>query len=333
MSPVKTPIPMFDSHKRRISYLRLSVTDRCNFRCIYCMPADGIDKCQHSDVLSYEQLIVIAETAVELGIEKIRVTGGEPLIRKGILPFIARLKSIAGLNELVITTNGFNLVQMAQQLDDVGVDCLNISLDTLIPQRFKRISRIGSFAPVWEGILLADKLGIPIKLNMVVMRGINDDEIANFAALSLRYNWSVRFIEYMPNADGSHSERGLCATEIYQRINVKYPLVKIKTHSLSGPATNYRIKGGRGAGTIGIISALSCSFCSSCNRIRVTSTGKMRNCLFADHEVDLRPFLDTDDLLGLKSAISADVAQKPLGHHVGWDDVFMPELHMSKVGG
>ncbi|MCD6526654.1 MAG: GTP 3',8-cyclase MoaA [Desulfuromonas sp.] len=322
---------LYDRYQRRINYLRLSVTDRCNFRCVYCMPAEGIDKCSHFDILSYEKLLMVAEAALDLGIEKIRLTGGEPLIRKGILPFIDRLNALPQLKQLAVTTNGFNLLKTAGPLKDIGIERLNISLDSLQPQRFKKITRLGSFQPVWDGILLAESLGLPLKLNMVVMRGINDDEILDFAALTLRYNWSVRFIEYMPNSDGSPHERGLCADEIYRRINTIYPLEKTENQQLSGPATNYRIKGAKG--TVGIISALSCSFCSSCNRVRVTSTGVMRNCLFSHQETDLRPYLDCSDFEGLKAAIAQNVAKKPLGHNVEWTAAGLPELHMSKVGG
>lgn len=322
---------LYDRYQRRINYLRLSVTDRCNFRCIYCMPAGGIEKCSHDDVLSYENFFTIAQAAIELGVEKIRITGGEPLIRKGILSFISRLRALPALKQLVITTNGYNLSHMAEPLSSIGIDQLNISLDTLNARRFEKISRIGTLAPVWNGIMKAHALAIPIKINMVVMRGINDDEIETFAALSLRYNWSMRFIEYMPNADGSREERGLSADEIYTRIKAKFPLQKVDRYSLSGPATNYRIPGA--AGTIGIISALSCSFCSSCNRIRVTSTGKMRNCLYSDAETDLRPYLNSADIPGLKQAITANVYDKSLHHSVHWDDKVIPPLHMSRVGG
>lgn len=329
--------PIYDRYQRRINYLRLSVTDRCNFRCIYCMPAVGIDRYRHSDILSYEQFTMIAKAALNLGIEKIRITGGEPLIRRGILPFIERLNGLTGLKQLVLTTNGFNLLQMAKPLRDIGIHHLNVSIDTLNPQRFEKITRIGSLQPVWDGIVHADALGIPIKLNMVVMRGINDDEIADFVALTLRYKWAVRFIEYMPNSDGSQHIRGLSTDEIYQRINAIYPLEKIHHHALAGPATNYRIKvatGGRGAlGTIGIISASSCSFCSLCNRVRVTSTGKMRNCLFAKDETDLRPYLENGDLSGLKSAIMTNIDKKPRRHRADWSDSRSYALHMAKVGG
>lgn len=326
--------PLYDSYQRRINYLRLSVTDRCNFRCIYCMPECGVSKCSHNDILSYENFLLMAQTAVSLGVEKIRITGGEPLVRKGILPFIGQLTSLVGLKQLVLTTNGYNLLHYAKPLRELGIDSLNVSLDSLQAQRFKKITRIGSLSQVWKGIMLADTLGIPLKLNMVVMRGINDNELADFAALTLEHNWSVRFIEYMPNADGSRCERGLSAQEIYQRINAIYPLEKIDRTPLSGPATNYRIGGKlRAQGTIGIISALSCSFCSFCNRIRVTSTGRMRNCLFAEDETDLRPYLEAGDVAGLKTAITAAVDNKPHSHQTSWNYNHTPALQMSRVGG
>lgn len=323
--------PLVDRYQRKINYLRLSVTDRCNFRCVYCMPAEGIAQCSHQKILSYEKFYSIAQAAVALGIEKIRLTGGEPLIRKGILPFMQRLNDLDGLKQLVVTTNGFNLLQTAKPLCDLGINYLNVSLDSLKEDRFERITRIGALKPVWDGLVLADTLGIPLKVNMVVMRGINDDEIADFAALTLKYNWSVRFIEYMPNSDGSKHERGLSAEEIYQRINRLYPLEEISHRQLAGPATNYRMKGAKG--TIGIISALSCSFCSSCNRLRVSSTGILRNCLFSDQETDLNPYLDRGDLAGLKEAIIANVDQKPEQHNVSWNKSDLPNLHMSKIGG
>lgn len=326
--------PLYDSYQRRINYLRLSVTDRCNFRCIYCMPEGGVAKCCHNDILSYEKFLLMAQTAVSLGVEKIRITGGEPLVRKGILPFIGKLTSLVGLKQVVLTSNGYNLLHCAKPLRELGIDSLNVSLDSLNTQRFKKITRVGSLSPVWEGIMLADTLGIPLKLNMVVMRGINDNELADFAALTLEHNWSVRFIEYMPNADGSRSERGLSSQDIYQRINAIYPLEKIDSTPLSGPATNYRIGGKlRAQGTIGIISALSCSFCSFCNRIRVTSAGGMRNCLFAEEETDLRPYLDAGDVVGLKAAITAAVDKKPHSHHMSWNHNHTPSLKMSRVGG
>lgn len=323
--------PLYDRYQRRINYLRLSITDRCNFRCIYCMPADGVAKCTHGDILSYEKFMTLSKAALALGVEKIRITGGEPLVRKGILTFLEQLNSLEGLKQLVLTTNGYNLLQTAAPLRDIGIHRLNVSLDTLNAKRFEEITRIGTLEPVWNGILLADSLGLPIKLNMVVMKGVNDDEIADFASLTLRYNWSVRFIEYMPNSDGSQHERGLCADDIYQRIHSVYPLEKIDNQDLAGPASNYKIKGAKG--TIGIISALSCSFCSSCNRIRVTSTGMMRNCLFADHETDLRPYLEIGDFEGLKAAIRTSVDEKPRQHHVKWNNNQSSALHMSKVGG
>ena len=189
---------LIDSFGRKINYLRLSVTDRCNMRCRYCMPAEGVAKLCHEDILSYEALFRIAQSAVALGIEKIRVTGGEPLVRKGIIDFLARLAGIPGLKQLVLTTNGLRLAEMAEELRAAGVQRLNISLDSLQPEVFARITRGGDLSRVLAGITAAERAGFPIKINMVVMRGINDAEVVDVASLALHKPYTVRFIEYMP---------------------------------------------------------------------------------------------------------------------------------------
>ena len=331
MTCAKSATPLVDRYHRSINYLRLSITDRCNFRCVYCMPEQGVTKCSHSDILSFEQLLLVARAAIGLGIGKIRITGGEPLVRKGVLPFVRRLRRLSGLEQLVLTTNGFNLKEMAKPLRDAGVERLNISLDSLKPERFARISRIGALPPVWDGILKATALGLPIKLNVVVLRGVNDDELLDFVALTQHYNWCVRFIEYMPNAQGSHKRWWVPADEIYARISRVYALEPIAHSHLSGPATTYHVQGAQG--TVGIISALSCSFCSWCNRIRVTSTGGMRNCLFSPEELDLKPFLDTMDLTALMQAMEQNILQKPPSHNLCSHPAQRNALLMSQVGG
>ncbi|MCK4502068.1 MAG: radical SAM protein, partial [Desulfuromonadales bacterium] len=190
-----------DNFGRKINYLRLSVTDRCNMRCTYCMPAEGIDKRNHAEILSYEQFLVIAEAAVSLGIEKIRVTGGEPLVRAGIVDFLAKLAKISGLKQLVLTTNGVRLAEMAQALKDAGVQRLNISLDSLQPEMFTKLTRRNFLPEVLAGIDAAERVGLPYKINVVVMRGWNDNEILDFANLTQKRNCTVRFIEYMPALD------------------------------------------------------------------------------------------------------------------------------------
>lgn len=330
-APVEPVVPLFDSYQRRINYLRLSITDRCNFRCLYCMPSEGVEKYSHGEILTFEELLMISKAALSLGISKIRITGGEPLVRKGLLPFLHQLRQLPGLQQLVLTTNGYNLQELAQPLLDAGVERMNISIDSLQADRFEKITRLGTLQRVWDGIVRADALGFPIKLNVVVMRGVNDDEILDFAALTLKHNWSVRFIEYMPTALGSHQRWWLSTDEIYRRINQLYPLEQTSEETLSGPATTYRIRGAKGE--IGIISAISCSFCSSCNRVRVTSTGGMRNCLFAEDETDLKPYLQAKDMDALKLAMQTSVHNKPLSHHLMPMDAQTPALRMSQVGG
>ena len=190
---------MIDAHGRKINYLRLSVTDRCNLRCRYCMPADGFPLLPRGEILSYEELLLIARTAVSLGIEKIRVTGGEPLVRREILGFLSRLAGIPGLRQLVLTTNGLLLEEMAAPMKSAGVQRLNISIDSLVPENFRRITRGGEVSRVLSGIAAAEAAGFPIKLNMVVMRGVNDHEVVDFAALTLDKPYAVRFIEFMPS--------------------------------------------------------------------------------------------------------------------------------------
>lgn len=321
---------LYDSYQRRINYLRLSVTDRCNFRCQYCMPDNGIEKQQHKDILSYEDLMLISRAAVSLGVEKIRITGGEPLVRAGIIDFLARLKALPGLDYLALTTNGYLLEKHADSLKEIGVTSLNVSLDSLDASRFAAITRTGNLALVLKGLQRAHQLEIPIKVNVVVMKGVNDHEILDFAALAWRYDISVRFIEFMPSSVCS-SLQGISSADIQACIAGRYHLEEVGSDNHSGPAQNYRIVGGRGR--IGVISAMSCPFCSSCNRIRVTSGGKMKNCLFSDDETDLKPFLTGGDIDALSHAMIANVLKKPEKHHVHWGESGRNSLLMARVGG
>lgn len=321
---------LYDSFDRRINYLRLSVTDRCNFRCQYCMPATGINKQMHKDILSYEDLMMVAKAAVSLGVEKIRITGGEPLVREGIVDFLGDLKALPSLDYLALTTNGYTLSQHVEKLSEIGVTSINVSLDSLDEKRFNSITRTGHLKPVLEGLRDAYVMGIPVKINVVVMKGVNDHEILDFAALANHYRWSIRFIEFMPSSVCSTLE-GISSDEIYNRISSRYQLEKVSNSDHSGPSQDYRIVGGEGR--IGIISAMSCPFCSSCNRIRITSTGGMKNCLFSDDETDLKPYLRERDSHGLKMAMWDNVLKKPEKHHVHWGDSVNPALQMASVGG
>lgn len=324
---------LIDSHGRRINYLRLSVTDRCNLRCRYCMPAGGVDKLSHGDILSYEDLYRIARSAVAAGIEKIRVTGGEPLVRKGIVPFLARLAAIPGLRELVLTTNGLLLPEMAGDLRRAGVQRLNISLDSFRPDTFRAITRVGDVGQVLGGIIAAEEAGFPPpKINMVVMRGVNDDEVLDFARLTLQHPYAVRFIEYMPaTREESWQSLTVAGQEILDRIAARFPLDPVVKGTMAGPSRDFRIRGA--AGTIGIITALSGHFCGDCNRIRVASTGTVKTCLFADGEYDLKPLLRGSDPLPLEAAIRDLVAGKPARHAMTPERADHRAFAMAAIGG
>lgn len=321
-----------DRHGRRINYLRLSVTDRCDMRCVYCMPAEGIPKLEHSEVLSYEELHQLAAAAVAVGIEKIRVTGGEPLVRKGIVNFLARLATIPGLRQLVLTTNGQLLDGMAAELRHAGVQRLNISLDSLRPAVFARITRCGDLERVLAGIRAAEAAGLPIKINMVVMRGVNDNEIADFAALTLKRDCSVRFIEYMPTKNEPGWQSLLVpGEEILARLGQDYHFTPIIRGELAGPAREFQIAGAQG--TIGVITALSGHFCQDCNRIRMTASGKIRNCLFAAEEFDLRALLASGDAAALQAELRRLVDVKPARHAMNAEEADHAPFVMAAIGG
>ncbi|MCM2357605.1 MAG: GTP 3',8-cyclase MoaA [Geobacteraceae bacterium] len=321
-----------DPYGRTINYLRLSVTDRCNMRCLYCMPADGIPLLSHGDILSYEELLLIATTAVAAGIEKIRVTGGEPLVRRGIVPFLARLAAIPGLRQLVLTTNGLFLEEMAESLREAGVQRLNISLDSLKPETFAAVTRGGDLHRVLAGIAAAERAGFPVKINMVVMRGVNDRELLDFAALTLDRPLTVRFIEYMPAIRADNWEaRIVPGEEILDRIGARFSFSPLERDTAAGPARIFRIDGA--AGSIGVITPVSGHFCGECNRIRVTSAGRARSCLFADTGLDLKPLLARGDQEGLAAALRTVVARKPGRHSLAAEEQQHTPFAMSAIGG
>ena len=324
---------LVDPHGRKISYLRLSVTDRCNLRCSYCMPAAGVPKLDHRDILSYEELLRVARAALTLGVEKIRITGGEPLIRPGLTGFLAQLARLEGLRKLVLTTNGILLPEMAVELREAGVESLNISLDSLSAETFSRITRGGVLARALEGIAAAEAAGFPfVKLNVVVMRGINDGEVGDFATLTLDKPCRVRFIEYMPTqADPDWCERSVTGDEILARLGSRYRLEPVERESMAGPARYYRIAGA--AGMIGIITPVSCHFCNDCNRIRVTSTGFAKSCLLAGTGLDLKPLLRDGNDDAIAGALRQVVAIKPDSHSLGRSEERAEPFAMSRIGG
>lgn len=321
-----------DNYGRTINYLRLSVTDRCDMRCVYCMPADGIAKLEHDEVLSYEELLLLARAAVAVGIEKIRVTGGEPLVRKGLIAFLQQLAGIPGLRQLVLTTNGQLLAELAGDLKRAGVQRLNVSLDSLDPETFRSVTRCGDLERVLAGLRAAAEAELPVKLNMVVMRGVNDHEIERFAALTLEQNCSVRFIEYMPAIqERDWQSLVVSGEEILQRLQQRFAFTPVIRGELSGPAQEFKIAGARG--NVGVITALSGHFCGDCNRIRTTSSGKVRTCLFSNTEIDLRPLLATGELESVKSGLLALIGHKPEKHTMDEVSAGHDPFSMANIGG
>jgi len=316
---------LVDPYQRKINYMRLSLTDRCNLRCIYCMPAHGVRAMQHARILTYDDMLFLAQTAVALGVEKIRLTGGEPLVRKGLTGFLQRLNAIPGLQHLALTTNGILLERYATRLKDAGVKCLNVSIDSLQAQRYAEITRGGDLAAWWRGIEASQKAGLHLKLNVVVIRGVNDAEIEDFAALAQHNPWSVRFIEYMPSAVGPGAKlQGIASDELLQRLQQNYPLEPMARRAPAGPAQEFDLVTGKG--NIGVISAVSCPFCHNCNRIRVGASGKGRSCLFAYQDVDLKKAIKQRHEDQLITALCHLVKQKPQGHTI-------KEVPMSAIGG
>ncbi|WP_417914070.1 GTP 3',8-cyclase MoaA [Candidatus Electronema sp. JM] len=320
MSSQKSVAAPADLFSRTISYLRLSLTDRCNLRCIYCVPPEGQPPClAHDALLTYEELLRVVRAAVSLGMTKLRLTGGEPLVRKGIMGFVERLGEIDGLRDIRITTNGVLLEQYAEGLKAAGISKINISLDSLKPERFAAITGADSFAQVWRGIEKAQAVGFaPVKLNMVVMRGVNDDELEEFARLSRDTSLHVRFIEFMPVGSQSRWNRDtyLCSDKIKERISHLGELIPVPRSETDGPASMFRL-GENAKGKIGFISPISHHFCDRCNRLRLTSEGRLRACLLHDAETDLRAVLrrgcSDEDIC---ETLLAAVRSKPQGHRM-----------------
>lgn len=282
---------LIDSFGRRIDYLRISITDHCNLRCGYCMPVfSGRPHLDHGEILTYEELYRLAEAAVSVGISKIRITGGEPLVRNGMVEFCRMLGSVPGLESLALTTNGVHLAKMAHSLKGAGVRRVNVSLDTLSRRRFEAITGCDKLNDVLAGIHEAEAAGFhTVKINVVVMQGVNDDEIAQLAALTYQHPWHVRFIELMPFQHarfGEYQELYMPIGAIIKRIpNIKKAYVG-PALATNGPARMCTLPGAKGK--IGFIAPLSWHFCGNCNRLRLTADGKIRTCLFSEREIDVK---------------------------------------------
>jgi cyclic pyranopterin phosphate synthase len=328
-----------DAYNRPISYLRISITDRCNLRCIYCMPEKGVTWRPHTEVLRYEEIETIVQAAADLGVSKVRLTGGEPLVRLGVVDLVRMIARIDGIDDLAMTTNGVLLARYAKDLAEAGLQRVNISLDTLDPERFQRITRRGQLRDVLDGIEAARDAGLsPIKINTVVIRGLNDDEVLDLAAETLEADWwNIRFIELMPVGNGElmseeWEAKTVTAREIRHRIESALgPLQAARMRIGSGPARYYRLPEGKG--TVGFITPISEHFCYKCNRLRLTADGQLRPCLLSDQEINLRtPLREGADAEEIKKLIVQGINCKPMRHHL--DKHLQPRNRtMSEIGG
>jgi cyclic pyranopterin phosphate synthase len=305
-----------DAFGRAMTYLRISLTDRCNFRCVYCMPAIGMRFQPKEEHLTDDELLRLVGLFARVGVTKVRLTGGEPTIRRGLVDLVRGIKAFPGIRELSMTTNGLLLGRLAQDLAEAGLDRVNVSIDTLDPVRFKEMTRGGRLDLVWQGIEAADAAGLrPIKLNTVVVKDQNDHEVVDMAALTIDRPWQVRFLEIMPleGVADVHDEGLVSSEETQARLEARYgPLQPVETDA-ADPARLWKIRGA--AGTIGFISPVSEPFCAACNRVRLTADGKLRLCLLRPDEADLRDVLraGADDET-VERAIRAAIWRKPWGH-------------------
>jgi cyclic pyranopterin phosphate synthase len=332
-----------DRFSRTIDYMRVSVTDRCNLRCIYCMPPEGLSPMEHRDILRYEEIVRVLRVAAGIGVRKIRITGGEPLVRKNIPYLIQLIRDIDGIKDLSLTTNGTLLEKYAGELAAAGLNRVNVSLDSLKPDRYREITRGGDIDAVFKGIEAARKAGlVPVKINMVPIRGLNDDEITDFAGMTLDSPYQVRFIEFMPFGTRGlwKPERFIPAGEIRSVVETAGRLSPVKLRK-SGPARYFKFDSA--AGVIGFISPLSNHFCGECNRLRLTADGKLRPCLFSETEIDLKPALRSDGPdKEIERLIRLSIEVKPEGHNIRLQDAYLNRLMdnrrvcgrpMSKIGG
>jgi cyclic pyranopterin phosphate synthase len=338
---------LLDSFGRVIDYLRISVTDRCNLRCVYCMPPQGIQLKAHSEILTYEEIVAVVRAAAALGIRKVRLTGGEPLVRPHVERLVEMVAAVPGIQDVSLTTNAVLLDRHAGALSRAGLRRVNVSLDTLRADRFERITRFGHVADVWRGLEAAEREGLtPIKLNAVVVRGMNDDELADFAALTQTHTWHVRFIELMPVSNegdwGEHlpppGDRLVTTQEMQARLSADLGVPGLFSESLAlpgvtgnGPARVFRLPAA--LGTLGFISPVSQHFCPTCNRLRLTADGKLRPCLLAEGEVDvigaLRAGASDADVQAL---LLRTVRNKPERHHLE-EQMAPQERVMAQIGG
>jgi cyclic pyranopterin phosphate synthase len=329
-------VALNDTFGRVADDLRISVTDRCNFRCVYCMPAEGMRWLPRDEVLNFDEIVRVTRVLVEhCGVRTLRLTGGEPLVRKGIEELTAQLSAIDPSLDMAMTTNGILLREKASALRAAGLKRLNVSLDTLHADRFRNLARRDALDRVLDGLQAAREAGFnPLKLNMVVMRGQNDDEVLDFARLARREGYEVRFIEFMPlDADGAWTPESVVASrEIIEAIDREFPLQPV-ANDRPAPATRFRFRDGS-PGSIGVIASVSDAFCKICNRLRLTADGHLRTCLFSIQEHDVKALLrgGASDL-EIRDFVVAAVWQKEEGHKIGQADFVRPARSMSQIGG
>jgi len=326
---------MQDTYRREINYLRISVTDRCNLRCVYCMPPEGVRWSPHGEILRLEEIETVVRAAARVGIKKIRLTGGEPLVRRGLEDLVRRIASIPEIDDLALTTNGLLLPPFLPVLKEAGLRRVNISMDTLEADRYREITRGGDLSGAWAGINSALDAGLhPVKLNTVVVRGFNDDEVAAIARLTLNRPLHVRFIELMPIGSSSDWAAGrfVPAVEVMAAISAKLGrLIPAGQPTGGGPARYYHLKDA--AGTIGFITSMSEHFCHRCNRLRLTANGGLRPCLYDRREIDLKaPLRERANIKEITGLLMEAVTMKPDHHHMleGWRD---GRRVMSQIGG
>lgn len=323
-----------DKFNRTIDYMRISITDRCNLRCVYCMPSDGLRLIEYKEILSYEEILRIIRIASGLGVRKIRITGGEPLARKDITNLTSSIKNIPGIEDLSITTNGILLEKYAEKLMESGVDRVNVSLDSLRPERFKEITRGGDINVVLRGIETARKSGLlPVKINMIPIKGLNVDEIIDFAKITLNSDYHVRFIEFMPFGSRGFwsADKYIPRDEIKSIVETLGPLTPVRVRK-NGPSKYFRLKDAQGV--IGFISAITHHFCEECNRLRLTSNGKLKPCLFSETEIDLKPALRggaPDDEIERLLRLAIEI--KPERHNISDRSDLNIFQAMSQIGG
>lgn len=318
---------MKDSYGRTINYLRISITDLCNLRCRYCMPEQGICKVEHKDLLSLEEIYEVAKVFVSLGVNKIRLTGGEPLTRKGVVSLVERIAKLDGVKDLAMTTNGILLKKYAKDLKSAGLKRVNISLDTLDEKKYSQITRGGRLQDVLEGIEAAKSVGLtPIKINTVLIGGFNVDEIEDLINITKTEEIDVRFIELMPVGEASKwAEKNFISNEII--LDEVRALKKVEYLDPSSPAVYYRLPDAKGR--VGIINPISCKFCEYCNRVRLTSQGKLKLCLHSNEEIDLKDKLRKGE--DIESIIIDSIKQKPESHHL--EDGQYTSDSMYQIGG